>query len=76
MQTQQVTLTILVEWTSRFIFGDGVRGRSKSMTSGKQHFRSRNSSGFYFGNNTTGMPTTDWWSWNGTIGNDWATTDG
>jgi hypothetical protein len=61
---------------SRFIFGDGARGRSKSMTSGSNTLGAENSSGFYFGNNTTGMPTTDWWSWNGTIGNDWATTDG
>jgi hypothetical protein len=40
--------------SSRFIFGDGARGRSKSMTSGSNTLGAENSSGFYFGNNTTG----------------------
>jgi hypothetical protein len=62
---------------SRIVYGDGARGRSVVKTGlSANTLGEENSSGFYFGNNTTGMPTTDWWNWNGTIGNSWGTTDG
>lgn len=59
----------------RFVFGDGANGRSKSNGNANTS-DSSNSSGFYFGNSTTGMPTTDWWNWLTVAGNSWSGSDG
>jgi hypothetical protein len=58
-----------------YVQGDGARGRSVSRTNGTAN-NLTDPSGFYFGNAVTGMPTTDWWNWNQTIGNLWSDPDG
>jgi hypothetical protein len=61
----------------RFVFGDGANGRSKDKTSGNANTSdSSNSSGFYFGSSTTGMPSSDWWNWLTVAGNSWGGSDG
>ena len=58
-----------------YVQGDGARGRSVSRTNGTANSLS-DPSGFYYGNNTAGMPSTDWWNWNQTIGDAWVSPDG
>lgn len=63
--------------SDRFVFGDNANGRSKGMNSGNANTSdSTNSSGFYFGNNVTGMPSADWWNWLTVAGASWSGTDG
>jgi hypothetical protein len=59
----------------RYVFGDGANGRSK-FNANANVSDSTNSSGFYFGNTTTGMPSTDWWNWLTVAGNSWSGGDG
>jgi hypothetical protein len=59
------------------VYGDGANGRSKDRTSQSANTSdSSNSSGFYFGNATTGMPSSDWWNWLTVAGNNWGGSDG
>jgi hypothetical protein len=59
------------------VYGDGANGRSKDRTSQSANASdSSNSSGFYFGNSTTGMPSSDWWNWLTVAGNSWSGSDG
>jgi Chaperone of endosialidase len=59
------------------VYGDNANGRSKSMNSGNANTSdSSNSSGFYFGNSVTGMPSTDWWNWLTVAGGSWSGSDG
>ena len=59
------------------VYGGNARGRAVDKTNGSANTSdSSNSSGFYFGNNTTGMPSTDWWLWSTCAGNYWSNTDG
>jgi hypothetical protein len=63
--------------SSRFVYGDGSRGRSKSLQNGNANTSdATNSSGFYFGTNVTGMPTNDWWNWMTVAGDSWSGGDG
>jgi hypothetical protein len=60
---------------NNFVQGAGSRGRS-SGPAGNSANNLTDPSGFYFGNNVTGMPTTDWWNWTQCIGNSWSSPDG
>jgi hypothetical protein len=63
--------------SSRIVYGDGANGRSVSKTDGNANVSdSSNASGFYFGVNVTGMPTSDWWNWLTVRGNSWSGSDG
>ena len=63
--------------SSRIVYGDGANGRSISRSNGSANVSdSSNASGFYFGYNVTGMPTTDWWNWLTVRGNSWSGSDG
>jgi hypothetical protein len=63
--------------SSRVVFGDGSRGKSKSLQNGNANTSdATNASGFYFGTNVTGMPSTDWWNWMTVAGNSWSGGDG
>ena len=52
-----------------------MRGRSTGRSSGTANSLT-DPSGFYYGSTVTGMPTTDWWHWIQSIGNDWSAPDG
>ena len=60
---------------ANFVQGQGSRGRSTSRQNGTAS-NLTDPSGFYYGANVTGMPTTDWWHWIQSIGNDWSSPDG
>jgi hypothetical protein len=60
---------------NNFVQGQGSRGRSTSRQNGTAS-NLTDPSGFYYGTNVTGMPTTDWWNWLNCIGNDWSSPDG
>lgn len=60
---------------ANFVQGQGSRGRSTSRHNGTANSLT-DPSGFYYGANATGMPTTDWWHWIQSIGNDWSAPDG
>ena len=63
--------------SSRIVYGDGSNGRSVDKRNGNANVSdSSNASGFYFGYNVAGMPTTDWWNWLTVRGNAWSGTDG
>jgi hypothetical protein len=57
-----------------FVYGDGARGKSTGLTNGSANSLTL-PSGFYFGNTTTGFPTTDWWNMIACIGNGWVSPD-
>lgn len=57
-----------------YVQGDGARGRSVNKQNDSADSLT-DPSGFFFGQNTAGMPTTDWWNWNQTIGNLWSAPD-
>lgn len=58
---------------ANFVQGQGSRGRSTQISDANSLTLP---SGFYYGNNVTGMPTTDWWNWSQTIGDSWSAPDG
>ena len=60
---------------ANFVQGAGSRGRSTSRSNGTAS-NLTDPSGFYYGVTVTGMPTTDWWNWIQSIGNDWSAPDG
>ena len=63
--------------SSRIVHGIGARGRSIDRTNGNANTSdTSNPSGFNFGNNVTGMPTTDWWTWINVAGEHWSGNDG
>lgn len=60
---------------ANFVQGAGSRGRSTGRSNGTANSLT-DPSGFYYGATVTGMPTTDWWHWIQSIGNDWSAPDG
>ena len=63
--------------SSRIVYGDGSRGKSISRAGASANASdSTNASGFYFGNNVTGLPTTDYWNWVTVAANSWSGSDG